>query len=118
MAGELRASGALFAVAAVCWLAGQLLLGVAAHRRGLALRLRVLPIFAAALWPPSFLLLPDNYGLNGTLSDVMPFLGSLLVGSVLLGNAAAGGRSPLTGAGTAVVGMAGRLAGGRGEGAA
>lgn len=87
-------------MAAACWLAGLLLLGAAAHRRALALRLRFMPIFAAALWPASFamsfLLLPENYGLNGmgvgnawystvsTFSSLLPFAGSVVLGAVLL----------------------------------
>ena len=121
---ELGLSSALSVPALLCWLVGLLLLGMAAHGRGLVWRLRALPIFAVALWPVSFvtraLLLPDNYGLNGTgmdsawfyavmtLSSALPFLGSLLLGLVLLRDDVLVGERPSVAgrAATAVGGVA------------
>ena len=81
------------------WVAGFLLVGVAALGLPVPGRLRALPFAAAALWPAGFaaalLLLPDAQGPNGygvddprlglvrTLAGALPFLGSALLGLVL-----------------------------------
>lgn len=100
----------LFVGGFACWIAGLIALGFAALISRLPSRLCVLPFATVALWPASIaasslsvLLYPDNYGLDASgdgyglngvgdgvyltasaLSDMLPFLGSLLVGLVLL----------------------------------
>ena len=90
----------LFIGGFACWIAGLVALGVAAVRSRLSRRLYVLPFATVALWPASLAasallsgLYPAGHGARVvwfdilfSLGDALPFLGSLLIGLVLLRN--------------------------------
>lgn len=96
-----RVSGALTVGGTLCWVSGHLLLGIAAWRARLPWRLRCLPLVAAASLLTSIAALSlldhaPHLGLVGygagegwlrtvsMLAAMLPFLGSLFVGLVLL----------------------------------
>ena len=76
------------ATALGCWLAGLLLLGVAAYRTRLPGWLRVLPLAVFALVPVS-VMLPGLTTLASPLVVSLPFLGTALLGWALLRSPAA-----------------------------